>query len=91
MAAILRVVLGEDNVVVLDLSNGIPPKLEDLKAEIRRQHDLLGYFRLQFRDARIDNQFVNLSSTSLLKDRSTVKVIYLTNEPGTTPQDGPLP
>lgn len=52
MAAILRVVLGEDNVVVLDLPNGIPPELEYLKAEIKRQHDLLGNFRLQFRDAR---------------------------------------
>lgn len=91
MAAILRVVLGEDNVVVLNLPNGIPPELEDLKAEIKRQHDFWGNFRLQFRDARFDNDFVNLSSTSLLKDRSTVKVIYLTNESGTTPQNGPLP
>lgn len=90
MAAILRVVLGEDNVAVLDLPNGIPPKLQDLKAEIKRQYDLLGSFRLQFRDARFDNDFVNLSSTSLIKDRSTVKVIHLTNESGTTPYNGPL-
>lgn len=40
MAAILRVVLREDNIVVLDLPNGIPPELENLKAEIERQHDL---------------------------------------------------
>ncbi|KAI3353881.1 hypothetical protein L3Q82_005096 [Scortum barcoo] len=73
MAAVLRVILGEEN-VGLDLPNGIPSELEDLKAEIKRQHDLLGNFRLQFRDARFDNDFVNLSSTSLLKDRSTVKV-----------------
>lgn len=36
MAAILRVVLGEDNVAVMDLPNGIPPELEDLQAEIKR-------------------------------------------------------
>ncbi|CAG6018647.1 unnamed protein product, partial [Menidia menidia] len=90
MAAILRVVLGEDNVVVLDLPNGIPPELEDLKAEIKRQHDLSENFRLQFRDARFDSDFVNLSSTSLIKDRSTVKVIYVANESGTTTRDGSL-
>lgn len=91
MAAILRVVLGEDNVAVLDLPNGIPPELEDLQAEIKRQYGLLGSFRLQFRDARFDNDFVNLSSTSLIKDRSTLKVIHLTNESGTTPHNGCLP
>lgn len=84
------IVLGEHNGAVLDLPNGIPPVLEDLKAEIKRQYGLLGSFRLQFRDARLDNDFVNLPSTSPIKHRSTVNVIQLTNESGTTPHNGPL-
>lgn len=77
MAATLRIILGEDNASKLSLPNGIPSSLEYLKEEIRRQFGLTGNFRLQYRDIEFDNEFVNLTLPSEIKDKSTVKVVYL--------------
>lgn len=80
MAATLRVILGDDNASKLTLPRGIPDSVEDLKEEIRRQFVVSGNFRLQYRDIEFDNEFVNLTLTSEIKDKCTVKVIYLENE-----------
>ena len=80
MAATLRVILGADNAAKLTLPTGIPDSVEDLIGEIRRHFAVSGNFRLQYRDAEFDNEFVNLTVTSEIKDKCTVKVIYLTNE-----------
>lgn len=93
MAATLRVVLGTDNASKLILPSGIPDSVEDLKTEIARQCSLSGTvkFRLQYKDIDFDNEFVNLSSTSDLQDKSTVKVIYLTNESDISPHPDAAP
>lgn len=83
MAAVLRVVLGVDNASKLILPTGIPDSAEVLNKEIRRNFALSGNFRLKDRDSEFDNEFVNLSATSEIKDKSTVKVIYLQNESDT--------
>ncbi|XP_026158974.1 uncharacterized protein LOC113128125 [Mastacembelus armatus] len=80
MAATLRVILGVDNASKLTLPSGIP---DDLKGEIRRHFGLSGNFRLQYRDIEFDNEFVNLTLTSEIKDKSTIKLIYLPDETGT--------
>ncbi|XP_024116549.1 uncharacterized protein LOC112138208 [Oryzias melastigma] len=77
MAAILRVVFGEDDASKLSLPNGIPSSVECLKEEIRRQFDLSQNFRLQYRDIEFNNEFVNLTLTSEIQNKSTVKVVYL--------------
>lgn len=77
MAAILRIILGEDYALKLSLPNGIPNSVEHLKEEITRQFGLTGNFRLQYRDIEFDNEFVNLTMPSEIKDKSTVKVVYL--------------
>ena len=79
MAATLRVVLGVDNASKLTLPTGIPDSLESLKGEIKRHFGLLGNFRLQYRDIEF-NDYVNLTATSHIRDKSTVKVIYITSE-----------
>lgn len=84
MAASLRVVLGEDNAAKLTLPNGMPDSIEALKEDIKRKFSLPGSFRLQYRDIEFDNEFVNLTEISEIKDKSTVKVIYLTDESDTT-------
>ncbi|XP_041825356.1 uncharacterized protein LOC121629698 isoform X2 [Melanotaenia boesemani] len=84
MAASLRVVLGVDNAAKLTLPRGIPVSVEDLMEEIKRQFSLPGNFRLQYRDIDFDNEFINLTDISEIKDKSTVKVIQLTPESDTT-------
>ncbi|XP_026163312.1 uncharacterized protein LOC113130707 [Mastacembelus armatus] len=84
MAATLRVILGVDNASKLTLPSGIPDSVDDLKGEIRRHFGLSGNFRLQYRDIEFDNEFVNLTLTSEIKDKSTIKLIYLPDETGTS-------
>lgn len=83
MTAVIRIVLGPDNAKKLSLPSGIPNSLEDLKTEIASECQIPETirFRLQYYDTEF-NEFFNLSSPSELKDKSTVKVIYI-NEPAT--------
>uniref|UniRef100_A0A3P8TP41 PB1 domain-containing protein n=1 Tax=Amphiprion percula TaxID=161767 RepID=A0A3P8TP41_AMPPE len=84
MSATLRVILGVDNASKLTLPTGIPDSMEDLKQEITRQFNLSGNFRLQYRDKDFDNEFVNLSTTAELADKSTIKIIYMPGGSGTS-------
>ncbi|XP_077072666.1 uncharacterized protein LOC143746383 [Siphateles boraxobius] len=72
----LLVILGENNCERLNLPTGIPNSLNDLKREIQTQLRVLEDFRLQFKDPDF-NDFVNLTSTSDIQDRATLKVIQL--------------
>ncbi|XP_056295665.1 uncharacterized protein LOC130209821 isoform X3 [Pseudoliparis swirei] len=84
MAAALRVILGVDNASKITLPNGMPDSVEALEEEVKRQFRLPGNIRLQYRDIEFDNEFVNLTEISEIKDKSTVKVIYSTDESDTT-------
>lgn len=72
----LRVILGGDDARKLSLSE-IPESLDKLALEIKNAFGLVQQFRLQYRDADFGNEFVNLSSTSEIKDRDTLKVVFL--------------
>ncbi|XP_041865943.1 sterile alpha motif domain-containing protein 3-like [Melanotaenia boesemani] len=86
MAATLRVILGVDNSSKLILPSGIPGSVDRLKEEIQRQFGLTEDFRLQYRDAEFDNEYMNLTTTGDIKDKSTIKVIYTQNPaPSTVP------
>ncbi|XP_058252314.1 uncharacterized protein LOC131357377 isoform X5 [Hemibagrus wyckioides] len=72
----LLVIFGENNCERLNLPNGIPESLNDLKREIQTQLRVFEDFRLKYKDSDF-NDFVNLSSTSDIHDRFTLKVIFL--------------
>ncbi|XP_065107472.1 sterile alpha motif domain-containing protein 3-like [Paramisgurnus dabryanus] len=72
----LLVILGDNDCERLILPTGIPDSLNDLKREIQTQLGVHEHFRIQFKDPDF-NDFVNLSSTSDIQDRATLKVIQL--------------
>ncbi|KAJ0032101.1 hypothetical protein NQD34_002182 [Periophthalmus magnuspinnatus] len=76
----LLVILGKNNAVKLALPSGIPKTLEDLKMEIQKQCSLTGDFRLQYMDNDF-NEFLNLTSTTELKNMDKVKVVISARVP----------
>lgn len=70
-SAVLRIILGENDSSIISLPSGIPDSVEELKSEIKRQCEVSGDFRLQYKDIDFD-EFINLKSTS-----ATLKVIDL--------------
>ncbi|XP_058500363.1 uncharacterized protein LOC131469446 [Solea solea] len=87
----LRVVLGGDDARKLSLMSGIPASVDQLVHEIKTAFGLVQQFRLQYKDADFGNEYVNLISTSEIRDRDTVKVVFFACEetifsiPGTLP------
>ncbi|CAL9699818.1 unnamed protein product [Knipowitschia caucasica] len=90
MAVSLRVVLAVDDSPKLTLPNGMPGSVDAFKEELKRQMSLPDNFRLQYRDVDFDNEFVNLSNISEIKDKSTIKVIYLPSESSDTTTGPPV-
>lgn len=80
----IRVILGADNAEKLTIESGMPSSVEDLSDEIKRQFDIEGEIRLQYMDNDF-NEFVNLNQISSIQDKSTVKVICL-SEPSDSNQ-----
>ncbi|KAF0022449.1 hypothetical protein F2P81_025262 [Scophthalmus maximus] len=66
-SAVLRFIIGE---------MGIPDSVEELKSEIKRQCEVSGDFRLQYKDNDFD-EFINLTYTSDIENKATIKLIYL--------------
>lgn len=60
--------------------------MEMLKEEIQRRFGLTEDFGLQYRDVEFGNEFMNLTTTADIKDKSTIKVINTQNSvPATVP------
>lgn len=57
----------------------MPTSVEDLANEIKRQFDIEGDIRLQYMDSDFGNEFVNLNQMCDIQDKSTVKIIYLSD------------
>lgn len=75
----LRIVFGSNNAEKLTIESGMPKSVEDLSNEIKRQFDIEGDIRLQYMNSDFDNNFVNLNQISDIQDKSTVKVILLSD------------
>ncbi|XP_074528600.1 uncharacterized protein LOC141791837 [Halichoeres trimaculatus] len=95
--AYLRIVCGGDDARKLTLMSGIPSSVDQLVLEIKTAFGLTQPFRLQYKDTDFDNEYVNVTSTSEIKDRDTLKVIYFSCEetspstPGTPPFSASTP
>ncbi|XP_061908168.1 uncharacterized protein LOC133653153 isoform X1 [Entelurus aequoreus] len=75
--AVLRIIFGdESDSRKLTLDSGIPSAVEDLYLLVKTFFQHKEDFRLQYMDADF-NEFVNLTSVSEIKNKSTLKVIYI--------------
>ena len=70
----LLILLSKDNSERLDLSQ-VPDTLEELIKQVKESCQLAGDIRLQYKDVAFGETFVNLTSTSMIKDLTTIKVI----------------
>lgn len=75
----LRIILGSNNAEKLTIETGMPKSVEDLSNEIKRHFDIEGDIRLQYMDSDFDNEFVNLNQICDIQDKSTVKIIHLSD------------
>lgn len=71
----LRVVFGGDDARKLSLMS-----VDQLVLEIKAAFGIVQQFRLQYKDADFGNEYVNLMSTSEIKDRDTLKVVFFACE-----------
>ena len=75
---ILKVILGDNSSQRLTFKNGLPGSVSELVSEVQRQCGLDCNFRLQFMDALFGNEFMNLTSMDEIQNRSTIRVIPMT-------------
>ncbi|KAG9260477.1 hypothetical protein AMEX_G632 [Astyanax mexicanus] len=71
---------GEDDARKLAIESGIPSTVEEFALQIKTFFQVTEPFRLQYRDREMDDQFMNLTSTSELEDKATVRVVYMPSE-----------
>lgn len=73
----LLVILSEDSSVRIELHNGIPNSLEEFIDKVKNACGLGGFIRLQYKDTDFGDMFVNLTSTTVIKDLAVLKVVQL--------------
>lgn len=75
----LRVIIDETTVNKLTFPHGFPGTVDELLAAAQDCFQLQGNFTVMYMDQDFDNQFFTLTSTDLLKDKDTIKLV--TTEP----------
>lgn len=73
----LRVILEDHDIRKLILHSGIPPTIENLKSKVQEAFSVQGEFALQYMDSDFGGQFFTLSSTDVIQDKDTIKVVHL--------------
>jgi len=87
----LRIVFSGDDARKLTLMSGMPASVDHLVLEIKTVFGLSEQFRLQYKDADFGNEYVNLMSTTEIRDRDTLKVIFFSSEETNSSIPGTLP
>lgn len=77
----LQIILGANNAEKLTIESGTPKFVEDLSNAIKHQFNIEGDIRLQYVDSDFNNDFVNLNQIADIQDKSTVKIIRLSDAP----------
>lgn len=80
----LRVILSEHDVEKLALPSGIPGTVEELHSVVQDTFRISGDFCFHYKDADFGNEFFSLLSTTDIKDKDTIKVIYIQEPPTLT-------
>lgn len=73
----LQIILGEDDARKLILPAGTPVSIEDLCHTVKTSFGLQQDIQLQYQDEDFGNEFMNMSDVSEVKDKGTLKVIFL--------------
>ena len=71
----LRVVIEDSQIHKLVLADGVPSTVEALLATVQDHFQLQGSFTVLYMDKEFDNQFFTLSSTDVIKDKDTIKLV----------------
>lgn len=72
-----RVILSDHDVQKLTLPSGIPETVGELQLVVQNTFGLTADFCLHFKDADFGNDFFSLLSTTVFKNKDTVKVVYI--------------
>lgn len=72
---VLRVVMGDAQVHKLVLPEGVPNTVEDLLTVIQNKFCLTGSYTVMYMDKDFDNEYFTLTSTDVIKDKDTLKLI----------------
>ncbi|XP_033990326.1 uncharacterized protein LOC117497530 isoform X2 [Trematomus bernacchii] len=81
----LRVIVDTDDCRRLDLHSGMPKTLTELHDTICQAFGIERDFRIQFMDPDFNNDFMNVTSVQDIQDRSTIKVVYILDDVGSSP------
>uniref|UniRef100_A0A8C5EVH8 Uncharacterized protein n=1 Tax=Gouania willdenowi TaxID=441366 RepID=A0A8C5EVH8_GOUWI len=76
----LRMILADYDVRKLVLPSGIPETVDDLHSVICDTFSIARDFRLHYKDVDFGDEFFTLFFTSDLKDKDTVKVVFLQDQ-----------
>lgn len=71
----LRVIIEETQVHKFVLPDGIPSTVEKLTEAVQDHFQLQGIFTIMYMDKDFDNQFFTLTSTDVIKDKDTIKLV----------------
>ncbi|XP_046880477.1 sterile alpha motif domain-containing protein 3-like isoform X2 [Hypomesus transpacificus] len=71
----LRVIIEETEIHKLILPDGIPSTLDELLAAAKHNFDLEGSYAVMHMDKDFDNQFFTLTSTDVVNDKDTIKLV----------------
>lgn len=71
----LRVVIEETQVHKLILPGRVPSTADELIAAVQDYFQLQGSFTVMYMDKEFNNQFFTLTSTDLVKDKDTIKLL----------------
>ncbi|KAL6473044.1 hypothetical protein MHYP_G00192320 [Metynnis hypsauchen] len=80
----LRVVLADHDVRKLLLPFGIPVTVDELHSIICDTFGITGNFTLHYKDAEFGSEYFSLYSTTDIKDKDTIKVVYILDPPTVT-------
>ncbi len=75
----LRIIIEETQVHKLTLPDGIPSTVDELLAAAQNHFQLQGSFTVMYMDKDFDDQFFTLTSTDVIKNKDTIKLVR--NEP----------
>lgn len=77
MPAQLWVILADHDVHKVVLPSGIPETMDELHSLIRDRFSITRDFRLHYKNVDFGDEFFTLFSTTDLKDKDTIKVVFL--------------